>query len=120
MLTNFHLPFHEVQIYLILFYTYYDFYMWFSIHFFSQPVHCLSAEIWSLSIHPILFLPRNHAFTIKTSASYLEPEDHWSGIAHLSAEDILKSAVIEEKKFKNIESEWFGPRSMNDLDLWYS
>ena len=29
------------------------------------------------------------------------PEDHWSCIAHLSAEDILKSAVIEEKKFKH-------------------
>ena len=24
-----------------------------------------------------------------------KPEDHWSGIAHLSAEDMLKSAVIE-------------------------
>ena len=34
-----------------------------------------------------------------------EPEDHWSCIAHLSAEDILKSVVNEEKKFKNIESE---------------
>ena len=34
-----------------------------------------------------------------------KPEDHWSCIAHLSAEDILKSAVIEEKNFKNIESE---------------
>ena len=33
-----------------------------------------------------------------------EPEDHWSCIAHLSAEDMLKSAVIEEKKFKNNES----------------
>ena len=33
------------------------------------------------------------------------PEGHWSCIAHLSAEDMLKSAVIEEKKFKNIESE---------------
>ena len=31
----------------------------------------------------------------------LQPEDHWSCIAHLSAEDILKSAVIEEKKFKH-------------------
>ena len=31
------------------------------------------------------------------------PEDHWSGIAHLSAEDVLKSAVTEEKKIKNIE-----------------
>ena len=33
-----------------------------------------------------------------------EPEDHWSCIAHLSAEDMLKSVVIEEKQFKNIES----------------
>ena len=29
------------------------------------------------------------------------PEDHWSCIAHLSAEDMLKSAVFEEKKFKH-------------------
>ena len=49
-----------------------------------------------------------------------EPEDHWSCIAHLSAQEMLTWAVIEEKKFKNIESEWFGPRSMNDHDLWYS
>ena len=34
------------------------------------------------------------------------PEDHWSCIAHLSAEDISKSAVIEEKKFKH--SPWAG------------
>ena len=32
-----------------------------------------------------------------------KPEDHWSCIAHLIAEDMLKSAVIEEKKYKNIE-----------------
>ena len=31
----------------------------------------------------------------------IEPEDHWSCIAHLSAEDMLKSAVIAEKKFKH-------------------
>ena len=30
-----------------------------------------------------------------------KPDDHWSCIAHLIAEDMLKSAVIEEKKFKN-------------------
>ena len=30
-----------------------------------------------------------------------QQEDHWSCIAHLSAEDMLKSAVIEEKKFKH-------------------
>ena len=34
------------------------------------------------------------------------PEDHWSCIAHLSAEDMLKSVVIEEKKFKH--SPWAG------------
>ena len=34
-----------------------------------------------------------------------KPEDHCSCIAHLSTEDMLKSAVIEEKKFKNIESD---------------
>ena len=32
-----------------------------------------------------------------------KPEDHWSCITHLIAEDVLQSAVIEEKKFKNIE-----------------
>ena len=30
-----------------------------------------------------------------------KPEDRWSCIAHLSAEDMFKSAVIEEKKFKH-------------------
>ena len=35
----------------------------------------------------------------------LQQEDHWSCITHLSAKDMLKSAVIEEKKFKNNESE---------------
>ena len=30
-----------------------------------------------------------------------KPEDHWSCSAHLSAADMLKSAVIEEKKFKH-------------------
>ena len=33
----------------------------------------------------------------------------------------LSLVVIEGKKsFNNIEAEIFGPRSMNDLDLWYS
>ena len=36
-----------------------------------------------------------------------EPEDHWSCIADLTAEDMLKSAaVIEEKKIKH--SPWAG------------
>ena len=57
----------------ILFYLIFitTFYTWFSTHSLSQPVHCLSAKIRSLSAHPILPLPQNHTFTIKTSASYL-------------------------------------------------
>ena len=35
-----------------------------------------------------------------------KPEDHWSCIAHLIAEDMLKPAVIEEKTFKH--SSWAG------------
>ena len=48
-------------------------------------------------------------FLRETSAKFLrdeKPEDHWSCIAHLSAEDMLKSAVIEENKFKH--SPWAG------------
>ena len=30
-----------------------------------------------------------------------QPEDHSSCIAHLSAEDMFKSAVTDEKKFKH-------------------
>ena len=39
-------------------------------------------------------------------SNILTSEDHWPCIAHLSAEDMLKSAVIEEKKFKH--SLWAG------------
>ena len=49
----------------------------------------------------------------KLCVSRFKPEGRWSCIAHLSAEDMLKSAVIQEKKFKNIEAEWFGSRSIN-------
>ena len=42
---------------------------------------------------------------LKNRYNTYEPEDHWSCIAHLSGVDMLKSAVIEEKKFKNIESD---------------
>ena len=34
---------------------------------------------------------------VKISVVTQKPEDHWSCIAHLSAEDMLKSVVIEEK-----------------------
>ena len=47
---------------------------------------------------------------------FVSSEDHWSCIAHLSAEDMLKSEVIEEKKLKNIESDFW----MKYFDLWYS
>ena len=44
-------------------------------------------------------------FFTKPQVSIIQnkPEDHWSCIAHLIAEDMLKSAIIEEKKCKNIE-----------------
>ena len=33
---------------------------------------------------------------------------------------LIGLVVIEENKFKKNESARFGPRSINDLDLWYS
>ena len=36
------------------------------------------------------------------------PEDHWSCMAHLRAEDMLKSTVTEEKKIKIL--------NLSDLD----
>ena len=64
----------------------------------------LSAAVKSeqlLAGKPVYFLLRDH----NGSPVHIEyrPEDHWSCFAHLIAEDMLKSAVIEEKKFKNIE-----------------
>ena len=44
-------------------------------------------------------------------------EDQWSCIAHLSAEDKLKSVVIEQKKFKHSPWAWadkpLGPNLMS-------
>ena len=74
-----------VSLFCFIFIT--TFYTWFSTHFLSQPVHCLSAEIRSLSAHPILSLPRNHAFTIKTSASNLE-KPPWTSTLLISALEI--------------------------------
>ena len=48
----------------------------------------------------------NRVRTQATWTTTKKPEDHWSCIAHLSAEGMLKSAVIEEKKFKH--SSWAG------------
>ena len=44
----------------------------------------------------------------QTGCTIHKPEDHWSCIAHLSAEDMLKTAVIEEKQLKIIK--------LSDLD----
>ena len=59
----------------------------------------------------IISKPHAHPHTMKkTSANFKKigkPEDHWSCIAHLTAEDMLKSAaVMEEKKIKH--SPWAG------------
>ena len=44
-------------------------------------------------------------FVLNLFFNILKPDYHWSLIAHLCVEDMLKSVVIEEKKLKNIESE---------------
>ena len=41
-------------------------------------------------------------------------------IYHIHTEMRQSLLVIEENKFKYIESERSEPRAMNDLDLWYS
>ena len=46
----------------------------------------------------------------------VKPEDHWSCIAQLSAEGMLKSAVIEEKKFEH--SPWAGADNPLGPKLW--
>ena len=40
----------------------------------------------------------SHAWSMKVDKGSNQPEDQCFCIAHLSAEDMLKSAVIEEKK----------------------
>ena len=59
MLTNFHSPFHQVQIYFVLLHIYYDF-----LHMILQPLSlpaCLLFEHWnSITVHPsnIIFAPK--------------------------------------------------------------
>ena len=58
----------------------------------------------SYLLHVILFTALR-----KTERNFIEmkrSEDRWPCIAHLCAEDMLKSAVIEEKQFKH--SPWAG------------
>ena len=44
------------------------------------------------------YVQLHHTLPIK---QVLKPEDHWSCVAHLNVEDMLKSSVIEEKKFNH-------------------
>ena len=47
----------------------------------------------------------------------IQPEDYWSSIAHMSAEDMLKSALRKTSlKILNLSDS----DQVNDLDLWYS
>ena len=46
------------------------------------------------------------SYKIEPERDKTNPEDHWSCIAHLIAEDMLNSAVIEETTFKH--SPWAG------------
>ena len=70
-------------------------------------VHCNGApslDIIELFSH---ITPMNcRQLVVYSYHGYREPEDHWSCIAHLIAEDMLKSAFIEEKTFKH--SPWAG------------
>ena len=56
----------------------------------------------------IIVLPIQHRLRTKSEniLPSIKPKDHWSCIAQLSAEYMLKSAVIEEKKLKH--SPWAG------------
>ena len=42
----------------------------------------------------------NIKILIEEKGNSLKPEDHWSCIAHLSAEDMLKSVDTEERRLK--------------------
>ena len=46
----------------------------------------------------------------------IQPQDHLSCIAQLSAEDMLKSAVTEETKFKH--SPWAGADNPLGQKIW--
>ena len=92
ILNYFHSPFHQVQIYFILINIYYDL-----LQMILHPLLTPSLSVvWVPKFghcrpNPILFLPRNHAFTIKTSASYLEKS--------LSTSKLLISALEIHQHF---------------------
>ena len=79
---------------------------------------------------PHFFMEKYGKLLLKSKVSYfcnipiisvslnkrLKPEAHWSCIAHLSAEDMLKASVIEEKKFKH--SPWAGAANPLGPKFW--
>ena len=56
--------------------------------------------IYLIQSNEFKFKLRYNRFLLYTEdqSQTLKPEDHWFRIAHLSAEDTLKSVVIEEKR----------------------
>ena len=66
--------------------------------FFCQKGHFF--KMLNYLVHDLYFRWIN-----KIWLKHNKPEDHWSCIAHLSAEDMLKSSVIEEKKFKRSQGQ---------------
>ena len=63
--------------------------------------HYLLLDKWQINliIWVTLFVCHlgDHFYNL-SSDEHIIPEDHWSCIAHLSAEDMLKSVVTKEKK----------------------
>ena len=98
--------------------------VWFSVrrsvYFNTLCVRTVKALICAVSPEPLLF-----AYAISTIISWAgsynldgtkKTEDHWSCIAHLIAEDMLKSAVTEEKTFKH--SPWAGADNPLGPKFW--
>ena len=68
-------------------------------------LYLVPQDMQPIEAHP-LHATIYHTLTQDTLIKQPKLEDHWSCIAHLSAEDMLKSVVTEEKKFKH--SSWAG------------
>ena len=75
----------------------------------------LIEDIPIISKHNIVMQMNLFQYGIISRCS-IEPEDYWFCIAHLSAEDMLKSAVIEEQKFKR--SPWAGTDNPFGPNFW--
>ena len=80
---------------------------------FPPPHWCYTSDLARIQTRP-----RFYACTFYQQVWWRsnKPEDHWSYIAHLSAEDMLKSVVIEEKKFKH--SPWAGTDNPLGPKFW--